>query len=220
MQLHLLDDTPCRLIIPGMYLMRNFVNIAHFQSDLDALLAVSPLRSMTVPGGGTMSVSTSSCGHYGWTANNVGYAYDTHDPLTQKSWPPIPASWMKQATKAAALAGFPLFQPDTCLINRYTVGAQMGLHQDRNEADFTQPVVSFSYGADADFFFTSSGTRRGATQSVALGNGDALVFGGAARMVFHGIRPLRDSASTFQQRVNLTFRRVARIAEYSVRLAP
>lgn len=175
---------------------------------LPALLARSPFRNMETPGGHRMSVAMTNCGELGWTTDRRGYRYTHEDPLTGTAWPALPPAWRALARAAAAVAGWPRFEPDACLVNRYLPGARMGLHQDRNERDLAQPVVSASFGLPATFLF--GGEARGdRPRRVPLLNGDVVVWGGAARLLFHGIAPLKAGAPTRfgEARVNLTFRR-------------
>src|ERR1039458_7698070 len=113
-------------------------------AQLSELLAQSPWRHMLTPGGQRMSVAMTNCGRVGWISDRAGYRYQSIDPQSGRAWPQMPASWSRLAARAAALAGFPGFGPDACLINRYEPGARLSLHQDRNERDFSAPVVSVS----------------------------------------------------------------------------
>ena len=175
---------------------------------VNAIAALAPLRGMTTPGGHGMSVTTTSCGKAGWVSDALGYRYAAVDPLTGRDWPPIPDSFLALAHRAARMAGFPDFAPDACLINRYAPGAKMSLHQDRNERDFSQPIVSVSLGLPAVFLF--GGLRRAERpRRLHLVSGDVVVWGGQARMVFHGVEPVRGVAHalTGPCRINLTFRK-------------
>ena len=120
----------------------------------------------------------------------------------------MPAAFLNLATSAAAASGFGGFEPDSCLINRYEPGARLSLHQDKNERDFGAPIVSVSLGLTATFLF--GGLSRGdRPRRVWLESGDVAVWGGRARLVFHGVRPLADGQHwlTGNCRVNLPFRR-------------
>jgi len=130
------------------------------------------------------------------------------DPLTQQPWPSMPASFAALAQQAAALAGYPDFSADACLINRYQVGARMGLHQDKNERDFSQPIVSVSLGLTATFQFGGL-MRSDKTLSLPLYHGDVVVWGGAARLRYHGVLPLKAGMhpALGESRINLTFRK-------------
>lgn len=174
---------------------------------LQHILEKAPLRSMMTPTG-PMSVKTSSCGNLGWGSDRKGYRYSSLDPETGKPWPAIPASFSRLAISAAQEAGFGNFVPDSCLINRYDIGAKMGLHQDKNEIDFSQPIVSVSLGIPATFLF--GGLRRtDRALRVPLAHGDVVVWGGEDRLRFHGILPMKQNRHPALgcQRINLTFRK-------------
>ncbi|QXL84395.1 DNA oxidative demethylase AlkB [Comamonas sp. NLF-1-9] len=175
---------------------------------LQAIVAQAPFRHMMTPGGLKMSVPLTSCGPLGWTSSRAGYRYQSTDPASGRPWPAMPAAFAALARDAAAEAGFAGFTPDACLINRYLPGARLTLHQDKNERDFSQPIVSVSLGVPAVFLW--GGLQRGArTQRVPLFHGDVAVWGGADRLRYHGIAPLRESAHplTGKARINITFRK-------------
>ncbi|MFM9968136.1 MAG: DNA oxidative demethylase AlkB [Burkholderiales bacterium] len=175
---------------------------------VEEIAARAPFRGMTTPGGHSMSVTTASCGKAGWVSDKTGYRYDRVDPGTGKPWPAMPALFLDLACRAAAQAGFANFVPDACLINRYVAGAKMSLHQDRNERDFSQPIVSVSLGLPAVFLF--GGLRRTERpRRLHLQHGDVVVWGGPARMTFHGVEPLHEGTHplTGRCRINLTFRK-------------
>lgn len=175
---------------------------------IEAVAAISPWRHMQTPGGYEMSVAMTNCGTYGWVSDRRGYRYAPQDPLTGLAWPAMPASFLKLAQDAAQAAGFSDFVPDACLINRYAHGAKMGLHQDKDEQDMRQPIVSVSLGLPATFLF--GGLKRSdKTQRVLLQDGDVVVWGGEDRLRYHGILPLKAGrhAATGEYRFNLTFRK-------------
>ena len=175
---------------------------------LDAVVAAAPFRHMVTPGGHAMSVAMTNCGAAGWITDRSGYRYGASDPATGERWPPMPDAFLALATAAAAEAGYPAFRPDSCLINRYEPGARLSLHQDRNERDFAQPIVSVSLGLPATFQF--GGLKRGdAVRKFALRHGDVAVWGGASRLRFHGVAELKDGhhETVGRRRINLTFRR-------------
>lgn len=175
---------------------------------IEAVAAISPWRHMQTPGGYEMSVAMTNCGTYGWVSDRKGYRYAPQDPLTGLAWPAMPASFLKLAQDAAQAAGFSDFVPDACLINRYAHGAKMGLHQDKDEQDMRQPIVSVSLGLPATFLF--GGLKRSdKTQRVLLQDGDVVVWGGEDRLRYHGILPLKAGrhAATGEYRFNLTFRK-------------
>jgi alkylated DNA repair protein (DNA oxidative demethylase) len=176
--------------------------------ELRHLLAAAPLRHMCTPGGHRMSVAMSNCGPVGWVTDRSGYRYDPSDPETGQPWPALPDAFRDIASRAAAQAGFDNFIPDACLINVYQPGARMSLHQDRNERDFAAPIVSVSLGLPVVFLF--GGARRSdRPRRCRLEHGDVAVWGGPARLAFHGVAPLADGhhSSVGRQRINLTFRK-------------
>ena len=130
----------------GALVLRQYAT-AHTDSllaGIHAIAAQAPFRQMQTLGGYTMSVAMTNCGTAGWITDRKGYRYSTTDPLSGQAWPALPADFRNMAQAAALAAGFPAFQPDACLINRYPVGAKMALHQDRDERDLTAPIVSVS----------------------------------------------------------------------------
>lgn len=174
---------------------------------LQNILEKAPLRCMMTPTG-PMSVKTSSCGMLGWVSDRKGYRYSSLDPETGKPWPCMPASFSRLATSAAQEAGFGNFVPDSCLINQYDTGTKMGLHQDKNEIDFSRPIVSVSLGIPAIFLF--GGLKRSdRAMHVPLAHGDVVVWGGEDRLRFHGILPMKQNQHPALgcQRINLTFRK-------------
>jgi DNA oxidative demethylase len=163
---------------------------------------------MVTPGGYEMSVAMTNCGSAGWVTDRSGYRYDRNDPQGGKPWPAMPPSFRALAAQAAEAAGFAGFSPDACLINRYQPGARMSLHQDKDELDFGAPIVSVSLGLPAIFLF--GGLKRSdKPRRFRLQHGDIVVWGGPARLVFHGVAPLADGehAVLGRQRINLTFRK-------------
>lgn len=196
-------------IRPGMVLLRGTADPAALMPLIDAVAAQSPFRRMTVPGGHTMSVAMTNCGPLGWVSDRTGYRYDHIDPLTGAPWPEMPDAFAALARDAAAEAGFGAFAPDACLVNRYEVSTRLTAHQDRNERDFGQPIVSVSLGLPATFFVQLGDGRTGPARSVALASGDVLVWGGPARLAYHGVRDIKPGADplTGAHRFNLTFRR-------------
>lgn len=177
-------------------------------AELRAIIELAPFRHMAVAGGRSMSVAMSNCGALGWVSDSSGYRYTAIDPESGAPWPAMPAAFTQLAQRAAAQAGFPNFVPDACLINRYTAGARLSLHQDRNERDFSAPVVSVSLGLPAVFLFGGA-KRADPTRRLPLLHGDLLVWGGADRLRYHGVLPLKPGwhALLGEQRINLTFRR-------------
>ena len=201
---------PRQQLADGAVLLRGLA--ARHQSELVAALrdvvAAAPFRHMVTPGGHQMSVAMTNCGSVGWVTDRTGYRYDRNDPETARPWPAMPPSFRELAGQAAAEAGFSGFSPDACLINRYRPGARMSLHQDRDEHDLDAPIVSVSLGLPAIFLF--GGLKRSdKPQRFRLEHGDVVVWGGPARLAFHGVAPLADGEHGLmgRQRINLTFRR-------------
>ncbi|MFO0775825.1 MAG: DNA oxidative demethylase AlkB [Nitrospiraceae bacterium] len=178
-------------------------------SALDEIVTQSPFRHMTTPGGFTMSVGMTNCGALGWLSDAAGYRYGALDPITKQPWPSMPPCFLALAQEAAAEAGFPDYVPDACLINRYTVGARLSLHQDRDEQDLQAPIVSVSLGLPATFQFGGL-RRKDVPVRVPLRHGDVVVWGGPARLRYHGVLPLQADQHplTGPYRINLSFRRV------------
>jgi DNA oxidative demethylase len=190
------------------FLLKGFANDVQILADLQAIISVAPLRHMMTPMGFAMSAAMTNCGDLGWISDKKSYRYDRLDPNSGAPWPPMPTSFFALAQAAAAECGFTDFVPDACLINQYKIGASMGLHQDKNELDFTQPIVSVSLGIPAVFQFGGL-KRRDKTLKIPLKHGDVVVWGREARLKFHGIMPLRASIheALGSFRYNLTFRK-------------
>lgn len=174
--------------------------------DITALTGSSPLRRMKTPYGSVMQVEMSNCGDYGWISDAEGYRYGEMDPLTGAPWPDMPARWKHLANNIASQAGFDGFLPDVALINCYTAGKRLGLHQDKDEENFQHPVVSVSMGYSANFIMGGR-KRNDRTRHIRLGHGDALVFGGHMRLAHHGIADVRDDGHPMGCRWNITFRK-------------
>lgn len=194
----------------GVMLLQGFVlNQADtLKTEIDMIATQSPYRQLITPGGLKMSVTTTSCGELGWHSDEYGYRYVREDPLTDRPWPAMPDTFLEIAHRAAQLCGFQNFKPDACLINRYLSGNKMSLHQDKNERDFSAPIVSISLGLPAIFQFGGL-NRSDPVAKLKLHHGDVLVWGGASRLRFHGVLPLGQGTHSVwgNQRINLTFRR-------------
>ena len=194
----------------GATVLRGFAlaPAAALLAAINAISAAAPFRHMTTPGGQAMSAAMTNCGALGWISDARGYRYAPADPLTGRPWPQLPDAWLRLAAGAADVAGFPGFVPDACLINRYAPGARMALHQDRDERDLTQPIVSVSLGLSVIFQF--GGLQRAQRpQRVPLMHGDVMVWGGPARLRYHGVLALRGGLHPLVggYRINLTFRK-------------
>jgi DNA oxidative demethylase len=174
-----------------------------------SILADAPLVVPQMPKlGRPFTVRMSNCGRLGWVSDERGYRYQPMHPDTGRPWPPIPPTLLMLWRE---LARYP-DPPEACLINFYGPNAKMGLHQDRDEADFDAPVVSISLG-DSCLFRVGGVKRNDPTRSVRLGSGDVVVLGGAARLAFHGVDRIYPGTSSLLPqggRINLTLRRVTR----------
>jgi alkylated DNA repair protein (DNA oxidative demethylase) len=205
------DGRPLReLIAEGAVLLRAFGKPmeADVIAGLREVIVQAPFRHMITPGGHQMSVAMTNCGGLGWVTDRTGYRYDASDPESGRPWPKMPPSFRELAGQAAAQAGFAGFSPDACLVNRYEPGARMSLHQDKDEDDFGAPIVSVSLGLPATFLF--GGLKRSdRPRRFRLEHGDIAVWGGPARLFFHGVAALAGGEHPLlgRQRINLTFRK-------------
>lgn len=174
-------------------------------AEVRAAIAAAPLYRPITPGGKPMSVEMTNLGPLGWITDAHGYRYGPRHPITGEPWPPIPPMLLELW---ATLAD-PARPPDACLVNLYRAGARMGLHQDRDEADFSAPVLSISLGDTA--VFRLGGVRRGdPTRSIRLASGDVCRLSGPARLAHHGIDRIIAGSSRLVPgggRLNLTLRR-------------
>jgi len=195
---------------PGTAILNGFAHgvEAELVSALKAVVERAPLRHMVTPGGFRMSVAMTNCGRLGWVTDRTGYRYDEIDPETGLQWPAMPPVFARLAAEAAREAGFPSFLSDACLINRYEPGARLSLHQDKNERDFDQPIVSVSLGLPAVFQFGGL-ERSDKTIRVPMIHDDVIVWGGPARLRYHGIAPVKEGNHPLlgAYRYNLTFRK-------------
>jgi DNA oxidative demethylase len=200
---------PREVMAEGALLLRGAA--LPFETDIltaiQAITAMSPFRHMVTPGGFVMSVAMTNCGAAGWVTDRSGYRYDALDPESGKPWPPMPASFLDLAVAAATEAGYPDFVPDACLINRYEPGARLSLHQDKNERNFANPIVSVSLGLPTTFQFGGQ-KRDDPVRKFALRHGDVAVWGGPSRLCYHGVPELKEGehGTVGRMRLNLTFR--------------
>jgi alkylated DNA repair protein (DNA oxidative demethylase) len=197
-------------IAVGAVLLRRYAldGMADLLTALAAVTAAAPFRHLATPGGYDMSVAMTNCGALGWVTDRHGYRYAPRDPASGLPWPAMPPAFARLAREAAAAAGFAGFEPDACLINRYAPGARMGLHQDKNERDMGQPIVTVSLGLPATFLF--GGPRReDRAQRLPVTHGAVVAWGGPARLYFHGVLPVKDGhhPQLGPQRISLTFRK-------------
>ncbi len=200
------DSAMTRLILRGFDIRKGYLDAdaqAALIEGLRPILKAAPLFHPTTPSGKKMSVRMTSAGDLGWVSDAAGYRYQANHPKGGV-WPAIPgevlAIWRDLTGADRA--------PDCCLINYYGEGTKMGLHQDKDEADFSWPVVSVSLGDDA-LFRIGNTTRGGKTESIWLGSGDVVIMGGPARLAYHGVDRIRFGSSRLLPkggRINLTLR--------------
>ncbi|MDP3226805.1 MAG: DNA oxidative demethylase AlkB [Acidovorax sp.] len=217
MTLGLFDDLPPsplppEVLEPGAMVLRGFAlaQAADLLQAVQQVAAQAPFRHLVTPGGLRMSVAMTNCGKLGWVSDRSGYRYDRMDPDDGQLWPPMPALFKRLALEAAQAAGFEGFAPDACLINRYAPGTRLSLHQDRDEGNYAHPIVSVSLGIPAVFLWGGA-QRADKARRIALVHGDVVVWGGPARLRFHGVLPLREASHplTGAHRINLTFRKAS-----------
>ena len=196
-------------IAPGVVLWRERFSKAAQKSLLDEVLTrleSAPLYRPTMPGSAKpFSVEESNFGSLGWVSDKDGYRYQPIHPVTGNAWPAIPGVLMDLWREIADAP-----DAECCLVNLYRGGAKMGLHQDKDERALAAPVVSVSLGDEA-LFRIGGETRRGETRSIDLISGDVVMFGGPARLAYHGIDRTRPGSSALVPgggRINLTLRRV------------
>ncbi|GLO76139.1 alkylated DNA repair dioxygenase [Phaeobacter italicus] len=195
-----------KLRLRGFELQKPYLDGAAQQQLIECLrpvLRAAPLFSPEVPGGGKMSVRMTSAGAFGWISDQDGYRYEDRHP-SGRTWPEIPQEFLKIWSDVTGLER----EPDCCLINYYGEGARMGLHQDKDEADFSFPVVSISLGDDG-LLRIGNQSRGGKTDTVWLNSGDVVLMGGEARLTYHGVDRIRFKSSRLLPkggRINLTLR--------------
>lgn len=182
-------------------------------NDVARVIEEAPLFRPQMPTGPYMINRLTNCGRLGWYSDKRGYRYEPAHPETGKPWPAIPPLVLEIAHELVRKAGFGDFEPDACLVNVYAADGKLSLHRDYDEADFNWPIVSFSFGNDADFAL--GGLKRSdKTQSLTLHSGDVMVFGGPSRLRYHGVKKIRPGTSPIvhsvlpeEGRINLTLRR-------------
>lgn len=198
-------------IAPGAVLLHHFAceQAPALLQAAHAVAMAAPFRHWLTPGGRRMSVAMTNCGALGWISEPRGYRYGAQDPASQMPWPAMPANFAALAAAAADRAGYPGFAPQACLLNLYRPGARLSLHQDKDELDLDAPIVSVSLGLPARFLFGGA-LRSDPVRRFPLAHGDVVVWGGAARLAFHGVAPLAPGhhPATGAVRLNLTFRKV------------
>jgi len=197
-------------LVPGLVYYPDYLDRQAQEQLLQSLREITraaPLYTPRMPRTGKpFSVRMTNCGRLGWVSDVEGYRYQPLHPETGRPWPAMP----DQVREAWETLSFYPHPADACLINFYETTARMGLHQDRDEEEFDAPVVSLSLGDTALFRFGGL-NRKDPTRSIRLKSGDAIVLGGPARLIYHGIdRLIPGSSDLLPQggRLNLTLRRV------------
>lgn len=215
MNLGLFDELPAapqapEWLEPGAVVLRGFAlaQAAELLQAVEAVAVRAPFRHLITPGGKRMSVAMTNCGKLGWISDRHGYRYGPNDPETGRPWPTMPEIFSKLAMEAAQVAGFEGFAPDACLVNRYAPGTRLSLHQDQDEGNYAHPIVSVSLGIPAVFLWGGA-QRADKARRMGLLHGDVVVWGGPARLRFHGVLPLPEAHHplTGSHRINLTFRK-------------
>ncbi|GJM06143.1 MAG: alpha-ketoglutarate-dependent dioxygenase AlkB [marine bacterium B5-7] len=192
-----------------VYLLRNFTSYTALIEDIKTVVTAAPFRFMHTPGGKKLNISMTNCGDFGWISEPAGYRYAAKDPTSKQSWPSMPQSFQRLAKQASTLAEFENFRPNACLINHYTQGKELTAHQDKNEPDYAQPIVSVSLGMSAHFQIYGD-ARNNKPLEIELYDGDVLVWGRSARLIYHGVKTNRSQPheQLGNHRINLTMRKV------------
>jgi len=195
-------------IYPDMFLLSNFVDTKPLLEKVSSIIAISPFRKMMTPNGHKTGIALTNCGDYGWTSDIQGYRYSPIDPETNKPWQAMPDIFKNLAQKSSQAAGYRNFEPDACLMNQYPVGSKLNSHQDKNEKNFLNPIVSVSIGLSAVFQVFGK-ERGGKPLNVTVYDGDVMVWGGKSRLAYHGINTIKPDLHNpnLKQRINITFRK-------------
>jgi len=206
------DSSPVLSLPDGLFLQKQALDPAGqtrlWRALKKVLEAAPPARNRT-KGGGLTSAAMTNCGPAGWWSDAKGYRYVIVNPATGRPWPPFPNEFIEVIQQVTANSPWPDFAPDACLINFYGPGGKMGLHQDKDERDFTQPIITVCLGDDADFL-VGGFARSDKARALVVRSGDVLIIGGASRMRFHGIRKIYPGTSPLPGvagRYSLTFRK-------------
>ena len=196
-------------IYPDLYLLRTMTAYDVLLDDIKKTVSAAPFRFMYTPGGKRLNISMTNCGDVGWISEASGYRYSTTDPTSGHPWPNMPTSFKALAKQAASLAEFSDFNPNACLINHYKMGQELTAHQDKNEPDLSQPIVSVSLGMSARFQIYGE-ARNNKPLDIELYDGDVLVWGRTARLIYHGVKTNRSQPHPRlgTHRINLTMRKV------------
>lgn len=199
---------PIEEIYPSTFLLSGYANTSALQTEILRLSNISPFRKMQTPMGHYTGIELTNCGPFGWVSDSRGYRYEPIDPITNQPWPAMPPQFSQIARDAAALAGFDKFDSNACLINHYQIGDKLGSHQDKDEGEFDSPIVSISIGLPATFQIFGK-TRSGIEIEVELKDGDVMVWGGASRLIYHGVKSIKQDKLNpkLKHRYNITFRK-------------
>lgn len=192
-----------------VYLLRKFTSYDALVDDVKAVVTQAPFRFMYTPGGKKLNISMTNCGDLGWISEPTGYRYSAKDPTTNMGWPSMPHSFHLLSQAVSKLARFNNFQPNACLINHYKQGKELTAHQDKNEPDLSQPIVSVSLGMSARFQIYGN-SRNNKPFEIELYDGDVMVWGRSARLIYHGVKTNRSIPHPIlgSHRINLTMRMV------------
>lgn len=211
----LLFPEPEQELPPGAKLFRQFLSKQEqlaILDDIARVIEIAPPFRPQMPTGPYMINSLTNCGPLGWMSDRRGYRYDERHPVTGAPWPPIPQRVLSCAVQAANDTGYE-FDPDACLVNVYAADGRLSLHRDYDEADFAWPIVSLSFGNDADFQLAGL-KRSGPSTTFTLHSGDVFVLAGESRLRYHGVRRIRSGTTPIAHsilpeggRINLTLRR-------------
>ncbi|MBL8644444.1 MAG: alpha-ketoglutarate-dependent dioxygenase AlkB [Rhodospirillaceae bacterium] len=207
----LFDDLSAPQLPDGFILRADALDLDRQRALLAAIRtieAAAPLAKLRTKGGGLTSAAMTNCGEAGWWSDAKGYRYERANPMTGRPWPAMPEVFRRTVAGVMAASPWPGFDPDACLINFYSPEARMGLHQDRDEADFSHPIMTVCLGDDADFQI--GGAERSEKYfNVRVHSGDVMLMGGASRMRFHGVRKIFPGTSPLdvKGRYSLTFRK-------------
>ena len=195
-------------IYPDVFVLSSFVETSPLYDKINKVHKKAPFSKMMTPNGHETNIPLTNCGGFGWTSDRTGYRYSSINPQTNKTWPTMPVEFFELATSASEKVGFNNFKPDACLINQYAIGKKLGSHQDKNEKDFSQPIVSVSIGLPAVFQIFGN-KRSGVKAEYELQDGDVMVWGNSARLVYHGIKTVKANLLNLKMkhRYNITFRK-------------
>lgn len=192
-----------------IYLLRNYAAFEPLIEAVKTVVRAAPFRFMHTPGGKRLNISMTNCGDLGWISEPTGYRYSSKDPTSDQAWPAMPLSFKQLASDAANKAQFDDFQPNACLINHYKQGRNLTAHQDKNEPDLSQPIVSVSLGMSARFQIYGD-SRNNKPVEIELYDGDVMVWGRSARLMYHGVKTNHSIPHPVLgvHRINLTLRMV------------